>query len=168
MIWANLLAIPILLLLSILQIGIVSRLPLLQGTADLLLLAIIAWTLQRPVRNGWFWALVASGLTAFTSAISPIVPIISYGVTLGLVQFFKRQVWQAPLLIMLFLTLIGTFLYHSLTIAQLLLSGTSVPILDSLSIITLPSILLNLALAIPVYAIMRDLANWIYPLELES
>jgi len=132
MIWANLLAIPILLLLSILQIGIVSRLPLLQGTADLLLLAIIAWTLQRPVRNGWFWALVASGLTAFTSAISPIVPIISYGVTLGLVQFFKRQVWQAPLLIMLFLTLIGTFLYHSLTIAQLLLSGTSVPILDSL------------------------------------
>jgi hypothetical protein len=85
-----------------------------------------------------------------------------------LVQFFKRQVWQAPLLIMLFLTLIGTFLYHSLTIVQLLLSGTSVPILDSLSVITLPSILLNLALAIPVYAIMRDLANWIHPLDLES
>jgi hypothetical protein len=68
---------------------------------------------------------------------------------------------------MLFLTLIGTFLYHSLTIAQLLVNGTSLPILDSFSIITLPSILLNLALAIPVYALMRDLANWIYPLELE-
>lgn len=168
MIWANLLAIPVLLILAILQIGIVSRLPLLHGTADLLLLAMIAWTLQRPVRNGWFWALLASGLMALISAISPLVPIVAYGATALLVQFFKRQVWQAPLLIMLLLTMVGTFLYQGLTVISLLFGGTALPIKDSLSIITLPSILLNLALAIPTYAIMRDLANWIFPQELEA
>lgn len=168
MIWANLLAIPVLLGLTMLQIGIVSRLPLLQGTADLLLLAMIAWTLQRPVKNGWFWALTASAFMALTSAVSPIVPMVSYLVTAALVQYFKRQVWQAPLLIMLLITLIGTALEQGLTIGSLIFSGTSLPIRDSLSLITLPSILLNLALAIPFYAILRDLANWIFPQEMEG
>jgi len=29
--------------------------------------------------------------------------------------------------------------------------------------LTLPGILLNMLLAIPVFAIMRDLARWVYP-----
>ena len=44
------------------------------------------------------------------------------------------------------------------------LTGTPLTILDSLGLFTLPSILLNLLLAIPVFAMMRDLARWVYPL----
>lgn len=168
MIWANLIAIPVLLVLTMLQIGIVSRLPLLEGTADLLLVAMVAWTMQRPVKNGWFWALVAASMMSMTSAVTPLVPFVTYFLSAGLIQFIKRQVWQAPLLIMLLVILIGTFIEHVLTIATLLFSGTSLPIMDSLSLITLPSILLNLALSIPFYAIMRDLANWIFPQGIEG
>ena len=32
-----------------------------------------------------------------------------------------------------------------------------------LGVLTLPSVLLNMLLAIPVYAVMRDLARWVYP-----
>ena len=34
---------------------------------------------------------------------------------------------------------------------------------DVLGVLTLPSVLLNMLLAIPVYAVMRDLARWVYP-----
>jgi len=30
-------------------------------------------------------------------------------------------------------------------------------------LITLPSLLLNLLLAVPLYVVMRDLAHWVYP-----
>lgn len=166
MIWANLLAIPVLVILTMLQIGVVSRLPLLQGTADLLLLAVITWTLQKPVRNGWFWGAVAGALVGLTSAIQPVVSVVIYLLIVGLVQFFKRQVWQAPLLVMLLLTLIGTLLQHAITIATLIVGGAAIPILDSLSLITLPSILLNMLLAVPFYVVMSDMANWVFPEEI--
>jgi len=168
MIWANLLAIPVLLILTMLQIGIVSRMPLLQGTADLILLAIIGWTLQKRVRDGWFWAATAGVLIGLASQISPFVSILFYLLVAALVQFFKRQVWQAPLLVMLLLTLICTLLQHGITLAALIIGGNPLPILDSLSLITLPSILLNLVLAVPVYIIMADMANWVFPEEIEG
>lgn len=168
MIWANLLAIPILGILTMLQVGIVSRLPLLQGTADILLLAVVAWTLQKRVKNGWFWGAMAGAMVGLTSAIPPVVSVISYLLVVPLVQFFKRQVWQAPLLVMLLLVLISTLLQHGITIVTMLVNGTSLPILESLSIITLPSILLNLVLAVPFYVVMSDLANWLFPEEIEG
>lgn len=168
MIWANLLAIPVLVILAMLQVGVVSRLPLLQGTADLLLLAVIAWTLQRRVRYGWFWGAVAGAMIGLTSAMDPVVSIVIYLLIVALVQFFKRQVWQAPLLVMLLLTLISTFLQHAISIAVLIFRGADLPILDSLSLITLPSILLNLLLAVPFFVIMSDMANWVFPEEIEG
>jgi hypothetical protein len=47
------------------------------------------------------------------------------------------------------------------------LSGSLIPVLESVNLIILPSTLLNLILAIPVYALISDLANWLYPQELE-
>lgn len=168
MIWANLLAIPVLVILSMLQVGVVSRLPLLHGTADLLLVAIVAWTLQKRVQNGWFWGTVAGALTGLTSAISPIISIFSYLLIVGLVQFFKRQAWQVPLLVMLLLCLLSTLLQHGITMVTMIFTGTPLPILESLSQITLPSILLNLLLALPFYVMMSDLANWLFPEEIEG
>ena len=55
----TLLAIPIFVFLGIFQTSVVSRLPLLHGTADLVLLVVIAWSLQERVRTAWQWALMA-------------------------------------------------------------------------------------------------------------
>jgi hypothetical protein len=42
------------------------------------------------------------------------------------------------------------------------------PILDSINLILVPSLLLNLLLAAPVYIWMSDLATWLYPEPLEA
>jgi hypothetical protein len=46
--------------------------------------------------------------------------------------------------------------------------GVSMSLTQVLNLILLPSLLLNLILAIPVYSIMHDLARWLYPEELEA
>jgi hypothetical protein len=42
-------------------------------------------------------------------------------------------------------------------------SGVELPVSDVLGLVMLPGVLLNMLLAIPVYAVMRDLARWVYP-----
>jgi hypothetical protein len=39
--------------------------------------------------------------------------------------------------------------------------------MQALNIVTLPSILMNLLFAIPVYALVSELADWLYPEEIE-
>ena len=72
----NLVGIPIIILSVVLQSSIVSRVPLLSGTADLPLVILAAWALQDGVETSWHWALAAGLLVGFVSAIPFFVPII--------------------------------------------------------------------------------------------
>jgi hypothetical protein len=51
------------------------------------------------------------------------------------------------------------------TILVLSLLGTSLPLDDSLGLVVLPRVLLNLLISIPVYAVVRDLAQWVSPVK---
>ncbi len=68
---------------------------------------------------------------------------------------------------MLVTTFFGTLIMHSVSLVAVLISGTSLPFGEVINLITLPSLLLNLLLSIPVYALINDLAKWLYPEELE-
>ncbi len=159
----NLIAVPVILLSVLLQSAIVSRVYLLSGFADLPLVMLAAWALQEDVDSAWHWAAATGLLVGFVSAIPWFVPLLGYLAVVALAQIFQRRVWQAPLLAMFSITFLGTILVSTLTLVVLRLSGESLPISDVLGSVALPSVLLNMLLAIPVYAVMRDLARWVYP-----
>ncbi len=159
----NLIAVPVILLSVILQSAVISRVYLLSGIADLPLVMLAAWALQEEVDSAWHWAAAAGLLVGFVSGISWLVPVVGYLVIVALAQVFQRRVWQAPLLAMFSITFLGTIARSVLSLVFLRLSGESLPISDVLGLVTLPSVLLNMLLAIPVYAVMRDLARWVYP-----
>lgn len=160
----TLIAIPVIIFAVQLQLSIVSRIPLLSGTADLPLVVLAAWALQDGVETSWHWALGTALLVGFVSAIPVFVPIVGYLFVVFIARGLQMRVWQTPLLAMFLVCLIGTAFFHMVSLGTLRLLGTSLPILDSLGLFTLPSILLNLLLAVPVFAVMRDLARWVYPL----
>lgn len=160
-----LVAIPVLGLAVILQTSIVERINLLNGAADLVLLILAAWGLQERVRSAWVWGAVAGLLVGFISGASWYVYLVGYLTVIGAARLLAHRVWQAPLLAMFAVTLIGTLVLLMLT--YLVRSLFEVPLAFNLSFvqIILPSILLNLLLAIPVHALIRDLANRLYPGE---
>jgi cell shape-determining protein MreD len=102
-----------------------------------------------------------------TSAVPLGVPVISYAVTTGMALVLRRRVWQVPILAMFVVTFIGTLITQGITLFVLRLTGSNIDIIQALNIVTLPSILLNLLFAIPVYALVSELANWLYPEEIE-
>ena len=61
------------------------------------------------------------------------------------------------------ITFLGTLIVSLFSIVTLRIMGVPLPISDVLGLLTLPSVLLNMLIAIPVFAVMRDLARWVYP-----
>jgi hypothetical protein len=72
-----------------------------------------------------------------------------------------------PMLAMLVATLVGTLLTLGISWVALQIIGVSLPVFPSFYLVILPSALLNLLLAIPIYTLAGDLASWLYPQELE-
>ena len=159
----NLVAFPVILLTVILQSAVISRVYLLSGIADLPLVMLAAWTLQDGVDSAWHWAIATGLLVGFISGISWVVPVTGYMAVVVLANLIQRRVWQAPLLAMFSITFIGTILVSFLSVGVLSFSEVDLPISDVLGLVMLPGVLLNMLLAIPVYAVMRDLARWVYP-----
>lgn len=162
-----LLGLPVLIIVLILQSTIVSTLPLLSGFADLVMLVLIAWALQERARSAWLWALMAGAMVGLVSAAPFGVPMAGYLIVTALARIFRQRVWQTPILSMFLITFAGSLITQGLVIAALIFNGTVLPIFESLNLVVLPGTLLNLLLALPVYAIISDMAQWVYPEEVE-
>jgi len=93
------------------------------------------------------------------------VYLVGYLVVVALGRILAHRIWQAPLLAMFSVTLIGTLVLLILTYLERTLFEVSLAFNLIFMEIILPSILLNLLLAIPVHALIRDLANRLYPAE---
>ncbi len=164
----NIIAIPLLALAVILQSTIVSQFSLLAGYADLILVMLAAWALQKGVTTAFQWAFLASIMLSTVSRMPWFVTLIGYIGVVLLAVLLQNRVWQAPLLAMFTVTFLGTLFMNLLSYLYLRFSGDPLPFGDSMGLITLPSLLLNLLLSIPMYGLMRDLANWVFPVPEEA
>jgi len=161
----NLIAVPVIILAVMLQTAIVSRITLLSGFADLPMVMLAAWALQEDVDTAWHWAAATGVLVGFISGLSWIVPLISYMIVVAVAQSLQKRIWQAPLLAMFAVTFVGTLALYAVSYLYLSLSGISLSLSGVLGLMALPAILLNLVLAIVIYAVMRDVARWVYPTQ---
>ena len=161
----KLVAFPLLVLIVMLQSAIISRITLLAGFADLMLVVLAAWSLKVEPEDAWLWAIMAGTMISFVSGVPWPVVIGGYLFVVFLSQALRNRVWQAPILAMLSVTFLGTMLMNVMSLVVLQLLGRPLPLTESIGLIALPSLLLNLVFAIPVYVIIRDLAQWLSPLS---
>ena len=165
---AVLIAIPLFIILVILQAGILSRINLLQSSADIILLVILSWSLQERVKTAWHWAIIGGVIANFATNLPfGTLPFV-YSTIAALGLFLRRRIWKAPLIAMFSGTILGTVTLYGVSYMMVTVSGVLIPLMDTINLVVIPGILLNLLLALPVYYLVRDLANWIYPEELES
>ena len=159
----NLVAIPLLGLVVIVQSAIVPEFALLAGYADVLLVLLAAWALQEGVTTALHWALLGSLMISLLSHLPWFIYAAGYVGVVLLARSLQRRVWQVPLLAMFSVTFLGTLVMHLLSFAYLQLLGGSLSFSDAMGLVTLPSLLLNLLIAIPLFGMMRDLARWVFP-----
>jgi len=161
----NLIAFPLLALVVILQSAVISQMSLLAGYADLMLVILAALALKADAASAWLWAILGGIMVSFVSGMPWPVTMLGYLFVVLLAQILRQRVWQAPLLAMFSVIFLGTLSMNLLAILVLNFLGTPLPFSDSLGLIVLPSVLLNLLFSIPVYAVVRDLAQWVGPVQ---
>lgn len=162
---AILMALLVFIPLLMFQIGVLSGLPLIQGYPDLILLAIIAWSLQPAVKTAWQWGVIGGLLMTMVSALPFGVYLVSYLLAVGIARIIRQIVWRIPFLVMMVMTILSTFLSEGLSYGFLQLIGRNLPLQFTVQAIVLPSVLYNLLLALPIYVLIGELAKWIYPTE---
>lgn len=161
------LAFPILIGLVMFQIGLFNNIPLLHGYSDLVLLAIIAWALQKKVTTAWQWSLIGGLFITLISAMPPGVFFIAYLLVTGLALLIKKIVWRIPFISMLLVTVLGTFIVLGMSYIVLRLANVPLPFRYSLYEIIIPSAILNVILALPIYVLICEIAKWLYPEVME-
>jgi hypothetical protein len=165
---AQLIAIPVILLLTCLQISLSGKFVILEGFADIILVWIIAWVAQTNIKHNWFWMVFAIAVVCYVSALPWYSTLISYLVIIAISIFINRRLWQSPFLSFLLILIIGSLFYYFDGIIGLKLSGSSINISEAFLRIILPSLLMNLIIALPIYLISRDTIHWVYPGEVEN
>ncbi len=158
-----LLGLPLLAVAAVLQASVLSRLHLVGGTADLVLLLALSWTLIGEWQGGPVWGFIGglcldvlSGGPLGANALSLVVVAYLAGLTEG--RFYRSH-----FLLPLATVLLGTLLYHLLYLSLLAATGHTVAWLASLSQVTLPAVLLNTVLMLPLYHLLRWVHHVLHP-----
>ena len=159
----NVVAIPLLFLAVVAQTTLMSYFKLLSGEADLLIVILVAWALQEGVTTAFHWAFLAAVMMSLASRLPWFIYLAAYGGTVLMALLLQRRVWQVPMLAMFSVTFLGTVLINLLTFLYINLSGSTITLTDALGLVTLPSVLLNMLIAIPLFGMMRDVAHWVFP-----
>jgi rod shape-determining protein MreD len=164
---ANLIGLPILMMLAILQSTVVNDLTLLDGRPDLILLVVVSWGIIGMSREAMVWGLMGglfldllSGLPFGTTAI--ILILIAF-----LVSFSEGRFWEANLLMPMGVMIFSSLLYHLLSLLLVWVLGKPMDIGFILFRVVLPSTFLNLILALPTTQLIKSLSDAIYPPEVK-
>lgn len=164
---AYIVGIPLLTLLAIVQSTFLGSINFLDGRPDLLLLAVIGWGLAGGKTETMVWGLWAgflidmlSGLPFGTSSIALV--FIGY-----LVTIFAGRVWEANLLMPLGVTLVASLAFHIWNVMVIIFLGRPLELSYALNRVILPSIFLNIILALPATQLLTNLRGRLYPAEIE-
>lgn len=152
-------------MLVILQSAIVSRINLSFGSADIVLLVLIALGLQVETKRTvlWFafggliWSIISSAPLMY-----PLIPYIIIGFTL---VYLRKRIWKIPMLMMILLSFIGTIICLVFAYIVIYFTQTPLPFTNSLLDVVIPSIALNVAIGIPIYLLVKDWSKWLNPRE---
>lgn len=147
----------------LLQVSLAWRLSLLQGPADLLLLVLLAWMLQEPAKADWRWGVLAGLILSLFSSLPFWVPLLGYTLTALIVRLFETRVWQNSLLTLFTAIVAGTLCIQASTLMYLWLNADQIDILEAFNLVTMPSIILSMILALPIYALLGELTRLLIP-----
>ena len=160
-----LLGVPLLGLLAVRQATILGQFRLRDGAPDLILLATIGWALTGQRVQAMTFGLIGglfldlfSGLPLGSSSIALILAAF-------LVSLIEGRFWEAHLLMPLAAVLGTSIVFHGINLMVMLLLGRLPDLGYALAQVVLPSIFLNVVLALPVTQIAENLEASLYPPE---
>ena len=148
--------------LAVLQSTVVTQFAWIRGRPDLVAVMVLVWSLVSDRGDELAWAF-GGGLLLDTLSGGPTgAAILGLTVVSLLAGLSESRLWESHLLLPLVAVALGTIIYHLIYLAALTVSGWSIPWIETLTTVTLPSMILNLILTLPAYRVARWLADQLW------
>jgi rod shape-determining protein MreD len=155
--------IPLLALAAILNATLMAELRIGGGAPDLVFLLVVSWALLSNVQEAMLWAVIGG---VFQDSLS-IAPLGASALGLVVVAFIADSMFgvvhRHNLALPPVVAVAGTVIYHLGTLLVLALVGISVPVGDALRYVTLPTVIYNAILILPVYRAAGLIHLWLTP-----
>jgi rod shape-determining protein MreD len=155
--------IPLLIVAAILDATLMAELRIGGGAPDLVFLLVVSWALLANMQEALLWAVIGgvcqdalSLVPMGTSALGLVVVVFLSDTLVGQV---RRANWVMPPLV----AAAGTVVYHLGILAVLRLTGYALPIGEALVYVTVPTVLYNLILILPMMRAVGLLHQWLTP-----
>lgn len=133
------------------------------GAPDLVFLLVVSWALLSSVQEAMMWAVIGGVLKDTlsiaplgTSALGMVVVAFAADSIFGTV---RRNNWIVPPLV----AAGGTVIYHLGILTVLQIAGYGLSIGQSLLYVTLPTMIYNLLLILPVFRAVGLIYQWLTP-----
>jgi hypothetical protein len=160
---SNIFLFPVMLILSVLQTVAVSRLNILSGSADIILISIIAWGVTEEENNVFVFALIGGLFISLMTAMPAIAVLIGYLIIALISWVIHKRIWQSPILAALISMVLGTIAKFIVDVVGLQFIGVGFKLITSIKDILAPNLIMNLLLFFPIYLMISDLVKWISP-----
>lgn len=160
----NFLSLPILLIAAILQVTALPQISILGGRPNLVLLIIVAWSLNSTLEQAVTWAFVG-GISKDLMSAAPIgTSLIGLILIVFAIHAVRQQLFSVGLFTLIWVTIIGTIIAEFSVLIVLLMGGFQPQfasqlgygvLIDQFRLFIVPTIVYNLIGIIPVYLLMR-------------
>lgn len=158
------LGIPLFIGAVLLQSTILPRIRLLGGQPDLVLLVVFAWAMLDREQEGVVWAFVGGFLLDIFSGVPLGVSALALVPVTLVVSLAEPKVFRESVLPPLLLTAVGAAGYHLLVLLLLrFYAGFPIEWESALLFVTLPSILLDVLLILPVLRLLVKPYDRLHP-----
>ncbi len=155
--------IPAIALLAILQTSLVSHLNLLEGRPDLVLIAVIAWALTGKGNEAMILGFAGGLFLDAFSAVPLGVSSVALVIVAAIASYSEGQFWGINPIMQLAAVLVGSLVYYATIILALVAIGQPIDLQHALGQIVLPSLFMNLILALPAVQITESLHSVLHP-----
>jgi hypothetical protein len=142
-------------LLALLQASSVEEFRVLGVTPNLLLVLLVSWLVVRGLDDVLPMIVVAGVTIGFVGLQTPGLVLLALLPIAGLGILRELHVIHSDILLVLAFVLAATVAYELIIVASLVLSGGGFDLLAALRSAVVPAAIVNLALAPPVYVVMR-------------
>jgi rod shape-determining protein MreD len=143
------------LFLALLQASSIEQFRMLSVTPNLLLVLLVSWLVVRGLDDVLPMIAVAGITIGFVGLQTPGLVLLALLPIAGLGILREMHVIHSDILMVLAFVLAATIAYEFIMVASVMLTGGGYDVLAALQSAVLPAAIVNVAIAPPVYVLMR-------------
>lgn len=144
-----------LILAATLQPSVLPAIRIYGGQPDFVLIMVLCWAVHAELAESIFWAFLGGVALDLLSIVPLGTSVIGLLLMIFAIQSLSQRLYSFSLFFLLVFVALGTVLQHTIAVMALTFVGYTPDFASAAQYFTLPTLVYNVVLTVPVYWVLR-------------